>query len=305
MSTPPPTVTDDLLQPFLTSRNDPVEAESLDKLLRECAAPVVSAIIESRLRVSLRVDLKAYQTQVEQDAEDLYSRVMGELAARLLLAKQNPNDEPIKDLRAYAAVTTYRIFGRHLADRYRPRADLRERLRYLASHRPDLALWKDQMGRLVCGRTGMRGRDAAIDSKSRVGTLRADPRSCLSEVLPPAEVEDAHLPALVPALLEWLGQPIMLETLVSVVATLRGTGPTPLPLSASTDETAAVIDQIPDRDPSTEARVEQRDYVRRLWSEIGQLPKSEAAALLLDMARADGLAVILQLPLQGAATIDD
>src|SRR5690242_3604690 len=98
---------DTLLQAFLQEPDETAATCLLQRLLIEFAEPVILAIIESRFHVSLRHTGSRVQSLAEQDAEDMRGKVLLDLTARLRDLQNTPDRNPVRDFRAYAAMTTY------------------------------------------------------------------------------------------------------------------------------------------------------------------------------------------------------
>ncbi len=197
---------DEALRNYLTTADETLSSRHLECLLNSHALPIVTAIVEARMRVSLRRQEGRAQTQTEQDADDLRARVLGDLTERLGALRNGPSSQTITDLRAYVAMTTYRAFGRHLAGRYRSRTALREQVEYLLTHRKEFACWVQKPQRRLCGLAPWCDLRTPAASPDRLQALRADPNACLRELIPANDqADDLPLQELITTVFEWLG----------------------------------------------------------------------------------------------------
>jgi hypothetical protein len=94
-----------------------------------------------------------------------------------------------------------------------------------------------------------------------------------------------------------LGAPVQFEALVNLVADQQGIKDPPEPTSFDEQGVRATA-----ASETFLVEMEHRSYLRRLWSEIVQLPLSQRAALLLNL-RDINEGVLMLLPLTGVATI--
>jgi hypothetical protein len=108
-----------------------------------------------------------------------------------------------------------------------------------------------------------------------------------------------------------VGGPIALNDLTEVVAELWGVkdqpdqSPEPHPEGGEGREAQHPLDQRPNvqSEDVVGTEVEQRDFLRWLWSEIRQLPPRQCAALLLNLRDAGGCGVLELLELLGIASL--
>jgi hypothetical protein len=126
----------DLLQDFLSSTQDEESRASLERLMGECAAPMVRRIVASRVRGPASDD-------VRQD-------VLLGLIARLHDVKGSGDWNTIGDFNAYVAGAAYHGCREYYRRCYPHRTRLRARLRYLLGTHSRFAMWKTSSGEWVC-----------------------------------------------------------------------------------------------------------------------------------------------------------
>ena len=139
---------DRLLAPWLSAVSEAVSDERLPQLIADELEPVISGVI----RFKLRLDSAA------ADAEDLKQEALAELWPQLLLCRAQPLAHAIGDVRGLAATITYRVCYRWLRRQSPQRNALRNRLQYVLTRAPALALWPDATQKLLSGLAAWRER---------------------------------------------------------------------------------------------------------------------------------------------------
>jgi RNA polymerase sigma factor (sigma-70 family) len=268
---------DPLLLAFL--RADEAETETaLSKLINDESQLVIKSTIRRRIGAYGNVDCDS-----TGDDEDLYHEAVLQLITQLRNLKNNPNQKSIKDFRSYTAVVAHNVCHQYLREKYPNRSRLKNRIRYLLTHRQDFFVQAEEQGleqRLVCGFAGWRyQRDPA--SPPDVERALIDPEALARAGLETTSPHTARLDYLLTALFNAIDAPVELDLLVSVVAQLQGVKDQP-PLAEVDESATALIDRLPDQSPGAATELEQRSYLRRLWSEIKELPPRQRAALLLN-----------------------
>ncbi len=268
--------TEQLLEQYLAV---PTEGEAdrwLAQILDEVATPVVRQVVASVVRDSRAVS----------DAEDIVADTLMDLLRRLRDVRSDVS-HPIHDLRRYIVTCAYNRCHERLRERYPARTRLRNQLRYLCSHHPELALWRSGRGELVCGFREWGGRDAV--GSERVESVR------IAATGDPAAEDRAQIAALLSLLLREAGGPLTLDTLSIAIARLIGVAQqaTELPLS----------EREPAVEPMADTTLESRTSLRRLWDDVRQLSFKQRVALLLNLRDAHGRECLTLLPLTRTATI--
>lgn len=277
-------LSDVLLSPFLNATSEAESQNLLTSLLEEQAGPVIKRIIRRKL-----------DDRPGQEAEDVYCEVVTQLVERLRLCKARPVSDGIRDFRNYVAVTTYNACHEFLRSRYPERRRLKNRLRYLLTHHAAFSLWQTPEGYWVGGFASWTTRPE-IAPAGKLQQLYDAPEILAS---PPTgrDVSCAALLDLLEAIFRKVGAPVELEGLVNSVADLQRIKDVTSPTNFDEQEARGT-----GASESFVVEIEHRSYLRRLWSEIVQLPLNQRTALLLNLRDInDG--VVMLLPVTGVATI--
>lgn len=247
----------------------------LERIVKAEVEPVVSSIVSKKLSPA----------PGSGDWEDVRGEAIGKLIQRLRLVRSDAEQNEIEDLRAFVATTAFRACDEYLRTKYPRRASLQNRLRYVLTHQPGLAVWGDA-GRLA-GFAAWQGRRAGRSGEYQ--RLLENPKQI-------AELQVAcPLPELLARVFDFVGHPIELGALVAVAAEL---------LDVRDSETAIEdAGRVPDLRVNLETEVEQRLFLRDLWAEVLQLQPRQRLALLLNLRDVQGRGVIALLPLAGVASI--
>jgi len=265
----------------------------LEALLTDCAPPILNRVVRRRMG----------SLYTPGEAADLSSEAMLELLSRLRALRDGNAawDLPFDALAAgVAANTVYRFLARRFPERNR----LRKRLRYVIESSDRFCLWVGDSGTAICGLAHRslfgRGKTPPTPGDSGKQSLAdaADVQRCLEHFGKRALSADPLEP-LVLEVLRTLGRPIDLSRLTGIVAELTGSR------EPSWVTPAAGEGEIPgmpaDPAPSVALRMELRQRVERLWSEVLQLTTRHRTALLLSARAPSGAAVWLIVDL-GVAT---
>ncbi len=293
---------DTLLLPYIHAAYEADVERALTALVSEYIEPVIRQVIRSKLRV--RFDRRG-QASHNPDAEDLYSETLVQLLARLKECKSDPADKAIGNLRSYVAVTSYHTCYEYLRLKYPHRHNLKNKLRYLLTHQPGLALWENESEDLVGGFAAWRGQAKAGARSDRLRQLLEDPRTALQSVAPQGDFRRAspsQLADLAAAVFNHTNHPIELDDLVSLIAGLWGIKDQ-VEQSPARDDDEDRFARVAERRPDPAAEVDQRLFLRWLWDEVCQLPARQRMALLLNLKDEQGGGVAALLPVTGVASM--
>ena len=283
-----------LLKIFIQSSDSGEQERAFSTLLTEHAEPTINKIIRYKNRGAV------------SDGEEIYSEVMLQLAGRLRRLQTETNGNAIDDFNSYVAVTAYNACDRFLSRKYPNRRRLKNGLRYLLAHRENFAVWQDTSGNYVGGfRRWQFGE--TTDSNLRIGQLRDDARAFERDVkVEKSWSEQKNAFELLTAIFNWTNAPIEIDLLTSVCADWWNISDETVAIdqpktSEFGEERAAV--QIADVRPDAYAKSERRDYLQKLWSEIGELPTRQRAAVLLNLKDENGRGVIDLWLVVGVTTV--
>lgn len=263
-----------LLSAFLEEESTIEGERLLGLLLANHANPAVRTTVRARLAGRLP-DVDG------ADIEDVCSDAMVAVIASLRQIRAVEN-APIRNFPAYVSVIARRCCSEFIRRKYPQFHRLRYRLRYLLENRREFALWEDDQAEWICGLKqwrdvpGMRTSLAAID-----------------EVAPMAP--SARLDELVSAIFQQSGAALPFDDLAGIVARMTGVvdGNTDLGASEHIGRDTA---------PGADDRLEKKQWVEWLWSEIRELPPQQRAALLLHMRDEQGSPAIALFAIVGVAT---
>jgi hypothetical protein len=99
---------------------------------------------------------------------------------------------------------------------------MKNKLRYLLTHQPGLALWENESGDLVGGFAAWRDQTKSRTRSDRLRRLLDDPRTALRRAAPSGDVQRANPADLAAAIFNHTNHPIELDDMVEIVAALWG-----------------------------------------------------------------------------------
>ena len=120
----------------------------LEQLICNLAQPLIRNIIHFKLKAA------ASHRSFNQDGhevEDLSNEVIVRLVRTLRECKDSPQEKSIASLRSYVAVMAYNASDEYLRHKYPRRFSLKNRLRYILTHKAGLALRESTSGEMLCG----------------------------------------------------------------------------------------------------------------------------------------------------------
>ena len=287
------------LLPYIYATNEADSDCLLSALISECIEPVIKQVIRSKLHVYFDPEGRSSHNP---DAEDLYSETLVQLLARLKECKDSPNDKSIGNLRSYVAVTSYHTCYEYLRLKYPQRHNLKNKLRYLLTHQPSLALWENESGNLLSGFSQWRETINVQTGSDRLQQLLDDPHAALQSIQPLGDFQRLKARDLVAAVFNHTSHPIELDELVGIVAKLWGIKDRRVE-SITRDEDLDSFAHTAMPRPDLSEEVDQHLFLKWLWEEICQLPVRQRMALLLNLRDEQGGGVASLLPITGIATV--
>lgn len=281
---------DRLLAPWLEA----VSAEAAEERLTQLITTEIEPVITGVIRFKLRLDPHA------PEAGDLRQEALAEALSVLNKCRQQPERHPIGDVRALAATITYRACSRWLRRQTPHRNALRNRLQYVLTRKPHLALWamvSDRLNRWLGGLAEWRDRQ---DYAGMVELQRMRETSALLHWNGRGQGDVAEFSAYLTALFTRLRLPIELDDLVRLSAGLLQVSDEAL-ISTTTEEGGEIFEAVSGDDVAWQ--VEKRLFLQRLWEELQQLPLPQRRALLLNLRDAAGNGCIALFPAVGVASL--
>lgn len=276
-------VLDERLRPFVGADDVCYEA-LLSDLIPNKAMPLIETVIGSKLNV--------YSGQVtgqreDQEFDDLCHEAATNLIAYLNDLRQGQTETTIRVLEDFVAKIAFNVFNNFLRRKYPRRHSLKKRIEYLLRTREEFDSWKDGHQKLA-GYARWKGRPRSQNQNEVLADLRHDARAFVAERADGQSVDQLPLQWLLTNLFDWVGEPIELDLLVDVTARVQRIVDVP------GDEEPAEFENLGQSD-NTLTQLEQRQYLKKVWSEILLLPSKQRKALLLNLK--DGVGVIDNLPL--------
>lgn len=294
--------TDELLRPFLSAAGEAESESLLAGLISEHARPIIRNIIRAKLRVSFN---EHDGHHLNQDALELGSDVTGTLLAELQSLKARPRQKTINNFPNYVAVVAFNACYDYLRRKYPQRHSLKNKLRYLFTHRHDFALWQSADGEWLCGTAAQQGKPRHSDAERRLRELAEDSAIFARSKLSGLNVARLDLAALVHALLAEVGGAVELDALATAVAALQGINDERADEAArdGEDEDADPSATLADSRPSVVVALDRKLYLEKLWAEILELPPKQRAAVLLNLKDAQGNSMVEMFPITGIASV--
>jgi len=249
--------------------NPGVRGETLEHLLGERADRTIRRVIAQRFRPGRIGFLR------DDEREDLRSSAMLRVWQRL-----RSSDESILNFENYVATVTLHACDDLVRERLPRRTAAKNRLCYVLLHDARYAQWTID-GETVCGLASWRG----VRSVARM--IETDGVRHLAG--------DRDVRRLLTAIFFASQRPVELEAVVNAAAELWEMIDKPAVVLDDAQHLAAV--------PET-TRVDDRQFVERLWQEIRLLNPSQRAALLLNLRDESGSATEL-FPLLGIAAVSE
>ena len=212
------------------------------------------------------------------NAEDVRHDVLAELISRLREWKESGGGAQIRDFRAYSAAAARNGCDEYYRQLFPQRYRLQKRLRYLLGKDRRFALWESAGGQLMSGRR----------------EWHPFPVPPQADGPQPAWESSRQAAALIDGIFAETGSPVLFDDLVDRVAQRYGIADR---TELAGEELAAA--------GSMHATLENRGWLRRLWSEVAELPARQRSALLLNLRDDRGGSALALLPLTGIASMRD
>ena len=258
----------DLFQAFL---HCPDEEEDLllSKLISVHTEPLIDQILRFKLQGTNRF---------RSDADDLRHDILVQLLEHLRKLHSDPNAHQIQSFRDYVAVIAYNACNHYFRKRNPQREALKNRLRYILRHDPDLAIWNEDGW--LCGKAKWKSQKAfcpreKLFARIQIKTGETDERRLLKRIF-----TEIGMPARLDDLIEWLSSPSGEPQFVQFEI-----------LKEASDENLLL-------DPPVLSRM----YLQDVWTEICQLPVKQRIALLLNLRDESGNGILVAFPATGIAS---
>lgn len=278
---------DCLLRPWLETESGEEAEQHLSQLVMTEIEPVVTGVIRFKLRLGARMP----------EADDLKQEALTEVLGELHKCRNQSASHPIGDVRGLAATITYRTCYHWLRRQSPHRNALRNRLQYVLTHKPHLALWPNMMKMLLSGLAAWRGRnDHATAARLQQLCAEGNMRALAGRVSGGKSVTEFS--EFLETLFTRVNLPIEMDELVRVTAEFLQV--TDEPMTSTSAEEGGEIHAVVSGD-DVAWQVEKRLFLQRLWEEVQQLPLLQRTALLLNLRDANGRGCLALFPALGVA----
>lgn len=246
-------------------------------------ASVINPVVRRKLHVTLRpIDTSGRNQDALELVGDVRLAILGELHRR---AASNGG---IQNLPAYAVAIASNACYQYLREQFPERMRLRNKFRYLLSHDPNYAIWKNSQGQWLCGLAEFAGRDdrskLSFDADDFPGG--DDREACVNIANAAFRSSDG---------------PISFDEMIDSAASMLGINE---PFELSTDLEEGHHRTV---DPAigADSALELRSRVNALWSGILKLLPVHRKALLLNLRDPAGDNLLAVLPLTGVADLKE
>ncbi len=283
---------DPLLEPLLLAGSEEEVNDLLSHLIAEHAEPLIRGIIRHKLHLS-------QHGPEHTTVEDLSQEIILQLVTALQRFRNQPEAQPIGDLRGMAAIIAHRTCSRWMRQSFPERHAFKNRLYYLLTRQRGFAIWRGSQRRMLTGFAAWQDELGAV-SAERIDALHKE-ESLVTRLRLLVNNKQANWSEALAAVFDFLGRPIEFDRLVRALADLMQIQDAQVE-STDQQEEGNEIDLIATQ-ADTAWQVEKRMFLQRLWEEVCQLPLNQRVALLLNLRDAEGRGCIALFPATGIASL--
>jgi hypothetical protein len=283
---------DPLLEPLLLAVSDEETNEIISELISLHAVPVIKRVIAYKLH------LNPHRGTEQADADDIQQEVILQLLVRVRQFRQQPDVYPISDVRGLTATITRSACARWMQRRFPERHAFKNRLYYLLTHQPGLALWLSESKKQMAGFKTWQGRKdiATVEQFDRL----SEEEALLDRIRSLKSGKEADWGGVLAAIFDCLGGPVEFDKLTGILAGLLRIEDRPVIPLDPTEESEQP--EPPAEQPDLAWQTEKSIFLKRAWEEICELPAKQRVALLLNLRReyhglflARGIATLTQM----------
>ena len=232
----------------------------------------VKGVVRDAIHQTLGTHFRAQTGAVQENVEDLAGEVMLLLVRRVRELPAGIPAEPIQNFPGYARTVASNVCYAYLRRRYPAWTRLKNQVRYVTTHDPQIELRYLQGG--------------------PVFELKDD-----ADVPAGGDPHKLPLRDLIKMTLRNFGRPVELNDLVDSIAEVRGIrddGPAAAALVADLGDIA---------DTRLTQPLDEASYLKEVWDQVRQLPIRQRVALLLNLRDYSGRGVLALFPITGTASI--
>jgi len=262
---------DNLLLRLLNVRDEQERQQCLDELLTIHVAPIIRQVL--RLRLGLYVNAQGVNEN-NHDAQDLYQEAMTRMVE--ILHSDQRSLATIENFEHYVARVVSNLCIDFLRSKHPARARLKDGLRDVFRRHGDLVSWQHE-DEILCGFAAWRntGKPAISDYD-----VEAKMNAFLAARFADQDVRAVPLSRVVAELFDWIGGPVQIDVLVSMLAYVRDIREQEI--ESWDDHVAAEFEHNSRRRTrSVESDIETNEVLRRLWHIVKHLPPKQRDAFAL------------------------
>jgi len=275
---------DSMISSFLREEDPQEQERILAEIVSVEALPIIRRVIRQQLGLYLRNSSKGFEDSL---ASDLYHDIATRIIERLRKLRSNElgQDEfDFDDFSSYVSRISKNVCHDFLREKYPTRHNLKNRIRYLLTTRPEFSLWKSNGFNHCCGlsewedssfKPNIELDDHLLERvRERTGWNTKDSTDQLTGLLQAIFTECAG--------------PIEVDRLVSFVIKIIGSSE---PVTESLDSSLLEIQtELVDQRPRADQTLEDRERLRSLWNDILKLTAAQRKLILfsnLDVIESD------------------
>jgi DNA-directed RNA polymerase specialized sigma24 family protein len=292
---------DKLLLPFIQATDEEDSQRLLTLLVSDHADPIIKSIVRHKLHLPFGY---LSESRLSEDAEEISSEILVQVLSRLRELKEKPDEKNINNFRSYVASITYSVWHEHLRQKYPQRHTLKNKLRYLLTHRSSFAVWEGEDREHLCGFAAWENQKRTPSGARRIQELRGSAQAAEKAGLTSNDLQRLDLASLLSAVFRWVGSCVDLDDLVNVVAGWTGVDDQVYQGTVE-EEVDDPFERLPDPRPNIDVELQHRTHLQRLWLEIRQLKPQQRAALLLNLRDSNGGDVVAVFVIAGITTIHE
>jgi len=263
---------DNVLVPYLAADDDPERQQQLDELLLLRAAPLIRGVLLRRL--GLYVSSQGVNEN-NQDSEDLYQEAMTRVMQGLHELRLSTGPD-IGNFELYVSRIATNICTDFVRRKSPARTRLKYRVRGAVKYHKDLMSWQHD-GETLCGFALWRNTSKNPFTDQPFQDIETKLDSFQSLYFAEQDIRLAPLSQIVSDLFDWLGGPVEIDLLVSLIAYLLGVTDQQIE-SLNDPPPGGWDDYFPVHTQSDQSHLEANELLARLWTAVIQLPAEQRDA---------------------------
>jgi len=261
---------DTLLLTFFTTTDESCANETLEELLQAHVAPVARLILRRKLGLYVS---GLGENPRDPDAEDLYQEILVRVVQGLRRKKLSARDVDIENFRHYVMRVALNVCIDYLRSKSPARTRLRDSLRDLFNRHKDLAAW-EQDGELLYGFAGWKNTPKSYFAAQTDDEIEKKATAFKNARFGHEDLRYIRLSQIATEIIDWIGGPVDLDTLVKVVGCLLQTKE---PQLESFDQQKEDYYERPSKIEflTADSYGEFRELLTHLWKAVRSLPSEQ------------------------------